>query len=290
VDTQRLLKLTRYKNKMITLDTLPSFLKDSKTFYDLSELFERDEPLTNIPDIVLKEDMSINSFDDIIKLINIMTFWGLDMSEEFVKNFISYKQKYHQENPKSPCINSLVKSHFDGTGIDELLFAIQDNTCGKQSMKHELSIGCLDCVKYIRSKGKSWENMMYYEAIKQGNLEAVKYLIKNKCPVDYNRNTINFDFFNEALYKGHNDIIEYLLSHGRNLSHEIVKYLIKQNKFDDLKLLIKLGFIKLLEKNKAMKYATKYNKFNIFQLLNKHGIKYKQYISESESDFEDDFY
>ena len=44
------------------------------------------------------------------------------------------------------------------------------------------SSGNLDVIKYLRSKGLSWDECTFYTAASSGNIELLQYLLENDCP------------------------------------------------------------------------------------------------------------
>lgn len=147
------------------------------------------------------------------------------------------------------CITKILLGYYENKGDkrDLALTAVRySNICLFQELERDILKGDISffeassvsgdiiVMEYLKSRNYSWGITVTYSASKHGKKEALKWLIKEGCPVDKSASLV-------ATKMNHNDIIEFLLESGVEMHPHIIREASKRGNIDIIEMGISAG-------------------------------------------------
>jgi len=199
-----------------------------------------------------KEEIIINSFEDLIIYIRILDFWLVNkIPDEFYDWVFKNKDKINMDvlnehftsNHLIDEIQVIITStdeniceNITKEGSVNLLIYAHENGC-KWSTSLSLTAanyGHLECLKYTHEKGCEWNSLICYNAAENGHIECLKYAHENGCK-------LTSSIFFITTKNGHFDCLKYAYENGCQWNQYICATAAKYRRFEYLKYVFENG-------------------------------------------------
>jgi len=157
----------------LTINKIPNYLKESELYKNI-ESIDSDYSF-DVPEKVFKNELVINTFDDLVSYIMIFDYWIINKIPIYFYDWIF-------KNKDKININLLNDQFHMNDLIDKVKNIIE--TSDEKMCGYFASVGNLELLKYAHENGYSWDSLTCYYAVECVHLECLKYAHENGCEWD----------------------------------------------------------------------------------------------------------
>ena len=181
----------------ITKNDIPDYLKESELYDNI----DSDDPF-DIPIELFKEEIIINTLNDLIIYIKIFDYWMIKkIPNDFYDWVFINKEKIDMNLLNNIFDKNYLIKQFECIKSDYICSSLAEN-------------GYLDCLKYAHENGYKLDDDICYLAAKNGHLDCLKYAHDNNCLLN-NKTCII------AVENGHLDCLIYIYKNGCKLDKKV---------------------------------------------------------------------
>ena len=183
---------------IIEMSDVPEYLHDSEFYRSLE-----DDAQFSVPKRCFKQDISVETLQDVKSLLDTLRFWGVKLSvipESLIAYYMSKTKHIHdltveyrkelpflkllEEISNAPC--NLRMETAASAGLIEVMTYLLSPHQGRRGEVCSAAAqnGHLNCLQFAREQGYGWDDNVTLEAAKNGHYECLKYAFQQKCPAD----------------------------------------------------------------------------------------------------------